>query len=389
MNEILKRVSSFFMTSLFIIGKARAQPYLFKKFPKLQDQIPHISFCDLPTPIVKLERFGKHIGCENIFMKRDDLTGKVMEDGSRLYGGNKPRKLEFLLADAVHKNARAVVTCGSAGSNHAVATTVYAQLVGLQTILLLKPQPNSHVVRQNLLLDYYYGAQLQSFADKQMRNAAFEALVQADNFLYGIPAGGSTPLGVLGFVNAAFELAEQIAHQEICEPDLLYVANGSCATTAGLLLGIQAAALKTKVVAVCVEPEEFPDEFLVQIRALFHATNELLHAADASFPLCEFPEQALTINKKFCGTRYGFATSDVVDVICMIEETEQVRLEGTYSAKAIAALFDDAEQGIVQGKTILFWNTYCGLDFSAQANSIKYTSLPADFHSYFEEDVQP
>lgn len=380
----MKRKISLFIIS-FILTVVNADPYLFKQFPQLQQTIPHSELGDLPTPIMKLEHFGNEIGCNTIFIKRDDLTGKRVDQNNRLYGGNKVRKLEFLLADAIKKNAQTIITYGCTGSNHALATAVYAHELGLKSILLLKNQPNSYVVRHNLLLDTYYGAQLQLFADNAIRNAAADEMLKADHTAYLIPTGGSNPIGAIGFVNAAFELAHQIASHEIAEPDLIYVATGSCGTTAGLLLGLKAANIQTKVVGVCVEPEIKENMFLLRIKELFEKTNELLHARDASFPLLSFPEDDLILNKKFCGPEYGLPTPETVKAIVVFGQTEHINLECTYSAKVAAAIMDDAAAGKLQDKTVLFWNTYCGIDFSHLFKADDYKKLPPAFHRYFED----
>lgn len=383
----MKIKSLLFITSLISLG-IRAEPYLFKKFPHLQNTISHIPLCDLPTPVAKLHNLSEQTGA-SIFIKRDDLTGKQVGGGLRLYGGNKPRKLEFLLADAQAHNAKTIITYGCAGSNHALATAVYAHELGLKSILMLKNQPNSYVVRHNLLLDNYYGAQLKFFPNNTERSEAAQEILKNDASAYLIPTGGSNAIGVLGFVNAAFELTDQVTRKEIPEPDVIYVATGSCATTAGLLLGLQAAQMKSKIVAICVEPEESPDEFLVTIKQLFKQTNELLHRANASFPLFEFPEDALIMNKKFCGTEYGLFIPEGAAAISLFKDAENIKLEGTYSAKPIAAIIDDATQGFLQDKTVLFWDTYCGIDYSHLTNMHDYKKLPQEFHTYFETDVQP
>ncbi len=380
---------SLLLVGIFVTTIIHGDPSLFKKFPHLKDQISYVSFCDLPTPIVMLERFGDYIGCKNIFIKRDDLTGKRVGGGLRLYGGNKPRKLEFLLADALKRGARIIITYGCAGSNHALATAVYAYELGLKSILMLKNQPNSYVVRHNLLLDNYYDATLRSFPNNAVRDKAAQEILKADESAYLIPTGGSNPIGVLGFVNAAFELADQIASKEMPEPDLIYVATGSCATVAGLLLGMQVANIQSKIVAVCVEPEDTRDEFLLHIKKLFIQTNNLLHSVDASFPIIEFPEENLILNKKFCGTQYGLFIPETTAAMSVFKDMASIKLEGTYSAKPVAAIMDDAARGLLRDKTVLFWNTYCGIDFSHVTNMDDYKKLPREFHKYFEEDVQP
>lgn len=374
--------------SLIITTYLNSEIHLFNKFPKLKQTISYIPLCDLPTPIMKLENFGNRISCNNIFIKRDDLIGKNLGGGFRLYGGNKPRKLEFLLADAKDKGAKTIITYGCAGSNHALATAVYAKELGFKCILMLKDQPNSFVVRHNLLLDNYYNAKLMFFPNDKVRSAAAEEILTNDKEAYLIPTGGSNAIGTIGVVNAALELACQIQNGQIKEPDFIYVATGSCATTAGLLLGLKVAGLKTKIVAVCVEPEEQKDEFLLKIKKFFSQCNELLNRADSSFVIFEFPENDLILNKKFCGTEYGLYMPETVEAIKILKDVENMKLEGTYSAKPIAAIMDDAKNDTIKDQTILFWNTYCGIDYSHLCNFYDYKNFPEEFQKYFKEDVQ-
>ncbi|MCL5876051.1 MAG: pyridoxal-phosphate dependent enzyme [Candidatus Dependentiae bacterium] len=378
------RFCIFLYIGIVVINCAYAQIPLFKQFPQCKDLIPHISLGSFPTPIAPLKSLGAALNCNSLYIKRDDLTGKKTEE-FQLYGGNKVRKLEFLLADALFNHqAKTIVTFGAAGSNHALATAIYAHELGLNAILMLKDQPNSAVVRHNLLLDSYYNAQLQWYPDNETRSSAANKLLKEDSKAYLIPTGGSNSIGSLGFVNAAFELADQIKTGQISEPDLIYIPIGSCGTAAGLLLGMQAANIRSHLICVIVEPEEKQDEFLKQIKKLFVEINENLHALDASFHLYDFPEDQLVLNKKFCGTSYGVLIPEAADAITSMQQTEQIRVEGTYSAKAIAAIIDDASSGALEEKTVLFWNTYCGIDFSHLFEENDYKQLPVEFQSYFE-----
>lgn len=126
---------------------------LFKQYPLLEDKLPYVALGDFPTPVEKLDRLGADIGVDHLYIKRDDLSGKV-------YGGNKVRKLEFLLGHALRTEVKTVLTFGFAGSNHAVATAIYAHHVGLKSISMLMPQPNAHYPRRNLLMGYYCGVGL-------------------------------------------------------------------------------------------------------------------------------------------------------------------------------------------------------------------------------------
>ena len=139
---------------------------LFEHYPALADALPHLSLADLPTPI---EDAGA-IGRTRLLVKRDDLTGV-------LYGGNKVRKLEFLLGDAVRRNCRRVFTFGVAGSNHALATSVYATALGLQSVPLLTPQVNAAYTRRNLLYQQHAGARLRHFASESAAERAGTCLL--------------------------------------------------------------------------------------------------------------------------------------------------------------------------------------------------------------------
>jgi D-cysteine desulfhydrase len=357
---------------------------LFRKFPALSSTIAYVPLCDLPTPLLKLEHLGNALGASHVYMKRDDLTG-IIKDGNRLYGGNKPRKLEWLLADALQKNARTIITYGCVGSNHAVATATYAQALNLDAILLLKHQPNSTIVQQNLLLDYACNAQMHFFVDAESRDAYCHALTASDPHAYFIPTGGSNTIGTLGFVNAALELSEQIAAGCMPLPARIYLPIGSCATTAGLLLGLQMSGLDSVLVAVAVEQGAYEE----RTKELFVQTNQLMHELDEKVPLYEFPTQQCIFQKDFSGTVYGLWTQESVFAIQLLKKLEGITCEGTYSAKPLSALIEDLHRGTVAcDDVVLVWNTYCGLDFSHRILHETYTQLSSELQWYFRNEVQ-
>lgn len=358
---------------------------LFKQFPNLKKKLAYISLGDFPTPINKCDKLGKFLDNQNIFIKRDDLSGKKILNGKRLFGGNKIRKLEFLIADALNKQANTIITYGCAGSNHALATVICAKQFGLKSILMLKPQPNSNLVHNNLLLDLYYGAQIYFFPDNDSRELATQKMVESNKQMYFIPTGGSVPLGIIGFVNGILELNEQIKSGQINEPDFIYVALGTCGTVAGILLGLRLLNLKTKVIAVSIEPEGISGELIEKTEKLFIQTNHLLNSLDNNFKLFEFPKDQLIINKDFCGKEYGLFTEEGLEAIELLKSYENIILDGTYTAKAMAAMINDIKNNrIKKTETVLFWNSYCGIDFSDLIKSVDYKKLPAEFHSYFE-----
>ena len=241
------------------------------------------------------------------------------------------------------------------------------------------------MVRQNVLLDHYFGAELAIFSNTEERKAAVEKLLESsDN--YFIPTGGSTALGALGYVNAVFELKEQIENGLMPEPDYIYAPVGSGGTVAGLLVGCVLAQLPTHIIAVAVEPEETPDELKNMIKKLFFETNQLLSSLSDAIPFLPFPDEQLSINKDFSGTEYGQWLSSGDDAARLLKNEEGIVLDGTYSAKALAAFLADSKNA-VRGKddVVLFWNTYCGADFSQITSQVEYQQLPEAVHCYFED----
>jgi 1-aminocyclopropane-1-carboxylate deaminase/D-cysteine desulfhydrase-like pyridoxal-dependent ACC family enzyme len=365
---------------------------LFEEYPLLREKLAYVALGEFPTPVRKLERFGAELGISQLYIKRDDLSGKV-------YGGNKPRKLEFILGNALRSGAREVIAFGGAGSNHALATAIYARQVGLKSISMLMPQPNAQYVRRNLLMSHYCGAELYSCGAEleSVRNTPLVYLattyqllrckLKKGDFPQLIPPGGSSSLGVTGFVNAALELKKQISNGEMPEPEYVYVACGTMGTAAGLTLGLRAAKLNSRVVSVRVTSEKF-----VNIRGmikLINKTSSLLHSLDASFPRFEFFAGDIDIRHDCFGKRYALFTKQGMEAVSLMREYEGIKLDGTYTGKTLAALISDAKSGRLRDKAVLFWNTLNSRDFSDVISSIDYRSLPHDFHHYFEEEVQP
>ena len=365
---------------------------LFKQYPLLEGRLPYVSLGEFPTPVQKLQRLGMDLGVGHLYMKRDDLSG-------RLYGGNKPRKLEFILGDAIRLGAKEVITFGGAGSNHALATAIYARQAGLKSISMLMPQPNARYVRHNLLMGHYVGAELHS-CGAQLESVWNMPLVylatiwqiirhrlKSGCFTRLIPPGGSSPLGVIGFVNAALELKEQIANGDIPEPEYIYVACGTMGTAAGLILGLKVANLNSRVVSVRVTSQKFAN--IKSMLKLISRTNSLIHSLDDSFPVFKLSEYDVDIRHEYFGKQYALFTIEGMEAVALIKDLEGINLEGTYTGKTLVALIDDAKNGNLQNSTVLFWNTLNSRDFSDAISNLDYHDLPSCFHHYFEEEVQP
>ena len=297
------------------------------------------------------------------------------------------RKLEFLLGKALRAGLPMVATPGFAGSNHALATAVYAHQLGLKSVSMLMPQVNARYVRRNLLASHHFKAELRHYRNMTSLAAGILCLRCIQPRCDFIPGGGSSPLGIVGYVNAAFELRDQIAAGAMPEPDLIYLAMGSMGTSSGLMLGLRAAGLRCRVIPIRVIGEDLAGA--KGMLRLLRSAAALLHNADPTFPQLEFSGKDFAIRNDCLGPGYACFTEQAVSAARLLEEKTGIPANGTYTAKAFSAILADAAAGALDNKVVLFWNTFNSRDMTSIAESVDYRQLPSAFHCFFEEDVQP
>ncbi len=356
---------------------------LFERYPRLADTLPWRPLGAWPTPVQAADPAFSGGACAGLWLKRDDRCAEP-------YGGNKVRKLEFLLADAIEQGCRGVFTFGVAGSNHALATAVYAGALGLEARLLLTPQSNSSFVGRNLRMGRWAGARQVHCATEAAARSAARALALHGGrqpAFYRVPGGGSSPLGVVGFVNAGLELAAQVRAGLLPPPDAIYLALGTMGTAAGLALGLAAAGLQTRLVLVRVVRADIasPQRF----RALYHGAARLLHRADPRFPLLPLERARIELRHEFIGPGYARFTPEGMAALREARAAFDIGLEGTYTGKAFAALLADLRAGRLSGQHAMFWNTYNGHRMPAAALALDHHALPTPFQRYFETPYQP
>lgn len=395
---------------------------------KTPTPFPIATLATLPTPVRPLPAIGGHL-----FMKQDNLSGPV-------YGGNKIRKLEFLLGEAMAEERKSVITYGAAGSNHALATAVCCRQLGLHAISILAPQETSDHVRKNILMQHAVGAELHLCPDYNHFPALTQQLCtrcrQEDGIEpYIIPAGGSNTTGALGFVNAALELAGQITNvppgslSQAPEwlrasglpsrqdggdtavprtaglpcPDVIYIPMGTGGTLAGLLVGLKLAGLNTRVEAIRVVEPAFRNESHIQrlcddlctlltksfLPQRHRDTEDGSMVNTDSLCLCgeDIPliqKSDIVIRDEFFGEGYGVSTPEAEEAVELFQAKENVQLETTYTGKTAAALLHDLHAGRLDGQTVLYWNTLNSRDFSAEIANIDFHDLPPAFHGYLE-----
>jgi D-cysteine desulfhydrase len=293
------------------------------------------------------------------------------------YGGNKPRKLEWILGRARARHASRVMTFGGLGTNHGLATALYAARFGLGCDLVLVHQPVDDSVREKLLLDAALGARIWYGANITGAGLIAAGLLAARPRTFFIPPGGSSPEGTLGFLNAGLELAEQVAAGELPEPARVYVAMGTGGSAAGLAAGLGLAGLPTRVIAVLVTDLLPPNRARLQRTA----RRALQRLDGRSSPLAlDGARMELAIERGFVGPGYGSATPAAEEAVRLARDEEGLRLESTYTGKALAALMA-RERG--KREPVVFWNTYSGELPELQRPD--WRTLPRRLHRFFRE----
>jgi D-cysteine desulfhydrase family pyridoxal phosphate-dependent enzyme len=332
-------------------------------------RLPRFPLATLPTPLTEARGLREALGgaarCPRILLKRDDLTGLAL-------GGNKARKLEFLIGDARRNGATAVVTTGAVQSNHARMTAAAARAAGLGVSLVLTTQ-EEHPARQgNFLLDHLFGAEIHLIPagpdpklavapDEEARVAeVLERLRARGERPYLIPVGGSSGVGALGYVAGTQELVEQLAAEGI-SPTRLYYASGSRGTQAGLELGWRLFSPPYRLLGIAVSGGE--DE--KRLRAARVATEAAaLLGADVTVDARE-----LSTNQDQIGEGYGIPTVGALEAIRLLATRDGVLLDPTYTAKAMAGLIADLRSGeVAPGETIVFLHTGGAPALFAQAS---------------------
>jgi len=335
-----------------------------------------LALAALPTALEPAARLGAAIGAPGLLTKRDDLAGAV-------YGGNKVRKLEYLLGDAISRGCDAVVTFGAAGSNHALATAVYAKQVGLDCYAVLTDQIQTPWVANTLRWHCLLGTRIvptTGFAESQAEAARLKARhPTGPDMLYEVPWGGSSPLGSLGFVDAGAELAAQLTDAGVTGPVRVYLPCGTMGSVAGLLIGLRRAGVNATVVSVKVVPQNVVDA--AAVLQLAAAIRPLLPAGTA--PPTDDLVAHLEFRAEFAGEGYAVPTPECVEAVTLARDLEHWKIDTTYSGKALACLVADARSGRLTVTTPVFWQTWNSRAYPAGLDSVDDSRLPPAFGKFF------
>lgn len=313
-------------------------------------QFPRVHITHGPTPLEFMPRLTEALGGPNLYIKRDDCTGL----GS---GGNKTRKLEFLMADAVKHGADTIITQGATQSNHARQTVAIAVKMGMKCEILLEDRTGFKVENYkksgNVFLDHLYGARVRELPGGTDMNAAMSAVAEelrADGRKpYIIPGGGSNPIGALGYVTCALEMVNQFNTQDL-RVDCVVHATGSAGTQAGLVVGLEGTRSQIPVLGIGVRAAREAQETNVYNLAV--KTAELLGVPGA------VKRESVMANCDYVGGGYGVPTPGMVEAVTLMARLEGILLDPVYSGKGMAGLIDLCRKGhFKKGENVVFLHT--------------------------------
>lgn len=311
--------------------------------------LPRLKIAHLPTSLEPMPRLSAALGGPRLLIKRDDQTGLAM-------GGNKTRKLEYLVAEAQAHGARMLITAGAVQSNHCRQTAAAAARYGFGCLLVLSGEP-PRKLSGNLILDHLFGAEIVWTGSKdreQVLQDSFQQAWEDGKRPYLIPFGGSNPTGAVGYVQAMQELVEQFNTDPEWKgqtlPEWIVFASCSGGTQAGLVLGARLFQFPGKVVGISIEePAEVLQE---RVANLVEQTAELLGEK------AEFPPKEILVNDEYLGGGYGVISDSERDAIRLFGQTEGLLLDPVYTSRAAAGLIDLIRRGhFSRAETVVFWHT--------------------------------
>ena len=302
--------------------------------------LPRIKIAHLPTPVEHLPRLSAELGGPRIIVKRDDLTGLAL-------GGNKTRKLDYLLAEAQANGARTIITAGAVQSNHCRQTAAACARLNFDCIVVLTGEKPS-VATGNLLLDKLFNAEIiwsSSVERDMMLQKTFDNAWEAGKRPYLIPYGGSNATGASAYAYAIQELMNQQYH-----PDWIVFASSSGGTQAGLVAGAKIFNFGGRVLGISVD--EPANELCECVATLATATTDLLGEKNT------FLAQDILVNDDYIGAGYGMMGAAEIEAIQLFARTEGLLLDPVYTGRAAAGMIDLVRKGIFKSEeTVLFWHT--------------------------------
>jgi 1-aminocyclopropane-1-carboxylate deaminase/D-cysteine desulfhydrase-like pyridoxal-dependent ACC family enzyme len=322
---------------------------LWRKFPTLSNVLPIIPVAALPTPVELVPALGDGLSIPGLFIKRDDVSGA-------LYGGAKLRAAEVVLGAAINSGRKHLLCTSVAASNWLTICAIYGKALGLRVHLMGLERELDENKRNNLEIQ-------QAIADdvviqKNPLNLLRRALQLSKEYrgdvFFGAPGGTSSSTS-LSYVNAMFELAEQIRARRLPEPKFIFCGLGSCGTAAGLALGAVLAGLRSRIVAIRIADRFVSNRF--NVGRLVWSAMKKLRRCDTAASLSENPLHRLSIEQHYFGPGYGRTYPDAERMKDLMIETVGVPLDDTYTSKVVWGMADYCHRHRIGKAPVLYWHS--------------------------------
>jgi 1-aminocyclopropane-1-carboxylate deaminase/D-cysteine desulfhydrase-like pyridoxal-dependent ACC family enzyme len=334
---------------------AKKRVPLFAYFPSLAKKTSYLPLGLLPTPLENHPELAQKLGLKSFLLKRDDLAGS-------LFGGNKVRKLEFLLSEATNQGADRVVTWGWPGSPHTTATAIYCHNLGLACTCMYLPNKNHTPSQDNLKLTKDHGADEEMYRGHGERELALykknnDHRQATGKSMYFVPESGADVLGALGFVNAACELVAQCKEQQLEIPEIIYLLTNSAASAAGFLVGLDLLCIKTAPVLVALNADEYPDQQQSKIEKLYAAIMQYISHVSLGVRTYKEPQNIILYKHGFTPPSHQALVQNAQETQSLAQKICGYRIDPIYATRLWAAFLLDCQDNNIANKRILLWNT--------------------------------
>ncbi len=325
----------------------RKRPLLFDLLPDLERRVPWLPLAHGPTPVESCDAIAGWLGRSGVFMKRDDLV-------SPLYGGNKVRRYEFVLADAKARGAKRIVTVGGLGSTQVLATAIFGRELGFEVSAVLFDQPVTDFARASIRSFVAAGAKI-TYGGGYVGTTlhALRTFREAPGSYFIFP-GAPNALANLGYVDAMLELGEQVSRGEAPRPDVIVLPTGSSGTLAALALGAAHLGWDTEIIGARITTALACNRWTVS--TILRNTDRYLALRDHRW-IPRRREARFSLHGGAVGRGYGYATPEAVEGAARLGDLTGAPGEVTYSGKALAALRTLVAEPRYRSKTFLLWNT--------------------------------
>ncbi len=336
---------------------------IFKEYPKLKETVPWIPLGDFPTRVTSLSRITESLSCKSFWVKRDS-------ESSSLYGGNKVRKLEFEFGKVMERKSEMILAYGSLGSNFTIATCLFAKTLGIPTHLILYDTVNTPFVMANFKRNREMAQNITRIRSPLSLPYAVsrELWRHRRKKVYLMPPGGSSPLSTLGYVNAMFELKGQIDAGEMPMPDSIFLPVGTGGTLAGLLIAKVLLDLPIEIIGMAVVDRIITNPIVLKL--FIYRSVRFLNQVAGTHLKATHVFKELHLDYRSLGKGYAHSTDEAMWARDLLKRDENIILDGTYTAKAMAGAIDVIRTDLKTDTNVLFWHS-----FNSQGNEVDSPSV--------------